>query len=904
MPMPCSRSRLLAPLALLLAAFLSAASPAQDPAAPARAPELERDEARRLAPPTPTAPAEQPMPVELERARLARLRSRFDPTLEGSAPLQIRALDEGFLDFGPEDQVLYSPGRTLVRYRDYTIEADRLIYDTRLQEFQAEGNVILSTSETTLAADSMRYNLRLEEGMAHNVSGRYGPVHFRMAETEADTDAPQLQRVSAQESIFRQSDVTTCDFKVPHYFIRGREVILFHGDRIFFRGATFYVSGVPILYLPVFTRTLDEVTPWFVQLGVGGRTGARIRLGYNYRHRTEEPSLEDPERMETRSAGEASVFGDLMSEIGAGAGLDYSYMFDYGRHRGELGLYGLNDKDRDVVGPDPADNDEFSETNRWRVGLLHRSGLAPDLDLLLNVDMFSDPDIFYDALDYFNRAGELTERDRVMERSARAALNWRQDDYVARLTGEIKDRVGIDRYLNPSNPRDDNRMFDLEPGVRLEDLEVDGISRDRWGRVTERIHATLATRWLPIGHRPLYGLSQIDLYRARDKGLNVVERDDDAWVSGIEIYHALMRQWKFSERYTLLTRAGVGIGAADRNDDDFGIDFGPTFPQQVDGLTFVDRDTFLIGTRERGFDDIQTFYAWTDAEARLNARFTDALSGWLAWRGRATTDDFIGDWYASLGSLTFREDLYDYPIREHWLESQLNYRLARPALLLYTRGGINLIPSGDLYAQEPSSYAQTGYRWSNQRATVSTGGAVGLRRVQIYDPSDPEEFQDNRLYASWDVNYTPIHRRWWTALELFHYRSLERRTEASVDRRLTFFTDEDSRGEIRWRIGRQIGPKWDAEFMVEYDQEIEGLRRVAWLLQRDLHDAIASLEIRLDTKNRRGDWDRVRNRDDLEANELDVRFGLALKLPHQEEPLGIGQPRTLRTRDRAPAMAF
>ncbi|MEN6627440.1 MAG: hypothetical protein ABFD69_14545 [Candidatus Sumerlaeia bacterium] len=890
---------------LICAILAQGASFAETPAETERQPALDRGEARRLAP-AQTLPSdmaiEQILPPQASRARLEELRQTLNPRAESTAPVRIRAL-EGFLDFDAERQVFYSPGRARIQYNRYDLVADRLIYDQRLEEFQAEGNVELKFDSTVIKADSMRYNIRDQEGLAQNVNGSYGPVHFRMAEQGKGAPA-QFQKVSRNESVFRNTNVTTCDFKVPHYFVRGREVMLYQNDRIFFRGATIYVSGVPVLYLPVYTRSLIEPSPWSFQLGYGDRTGARVRVGYRYSHRTEEPSLDDEKIFETRSEGVALVYMDLLSRIGYGGGFDYNYSLADGRHRGELSVYGLSDHNREVAGADPDDDELYSEGSRWRFGLLNRSQLSQDLSLVFNIDEFSDPDIFYDALDYFT-ADQKMERYRQVERRGRGALTYAREAYVGRIMADVKDRIGLDRYTDYSNPKDNDRDFDLEPSKKLDDVDADGISKDRWGRVTERFETSLASRWLPIGRTPTYYNAQFNLYRALDKGLNTVSGDDDAWVGGGEFYQALMRQWKLSERYTLLTKAGIGVGGAERDNDDYGIDFDDdwTDPQKIDGVTFVDDDHFLVGERKRSFDQINPFYLWGDAEARLNARFSDSLNGWLRWRGRQTTDDFIGDWYASLGSLTYREDLYNYKIRENWLETQLNYDLARPILRLYAGGGVNMIPEEDLYSQEPTAYVRTGYGWANQLRTLTSDGSIGIRRRQVYDPTDPDEYQENRFYVNWRNTYQPIHQRWWTGVDVRYEKALNEKGDRDVDSDETFFSDVDPHEEVRWRFGSKIGPKYSTEFYVNWDKQVGGLHELNWRLNRDLHDAVGWVAVRLDTKNERGEHD-ADSRHDQQANNMDVRFGMDFKLAQKNVPIGPDMGRTIREPARSPELQY
>lgn len=895
---------------------------------------LNPDEARRLffkpgGAAAVTPPREINLPPSAERRRLSQLREALVPAPAAEATVRILAL-EGFLDYDQEDQIIYSPGRTRIRYGAYFLEADKMIFDARLQEVQAEGNVVILVGQDRLSADSIRYNFKNEEGVAFNVSGEHAPVYFRPAlpKSQQRPDMPQFQKVSRQESIFRDTNVTTCDFKVPHYNLRGREVVLFQGDRIFIRGATFQVWGVPLLYLPTYTRSLTGGSPWFTRVGYNSRAGVYARLGYAYEHQTQEPGFENESEYVTRSAGKAEAYVDYLSKIGPGLGFDYRYQFEYNKHRGELSLYQIYDQGRDVVPASPdfseirnsagavtghtiVSPDTISENERWRYLWKHRTQITENLNATVNIDMFSDPDIFYDIIDLFG--DDNVERERRIQRRGRVALTDVEESFVARLMFEIKDRVGINRINNFSNPIDDNLDFNLNPYTSLGDADVDGISARRWGRVTERMpQFDLATRYLPIGNRPLYYMSELNLYNNLDKGLNIVNTNDDAWVQGAQFYNRLMRQWKLSERYTLLGKVGVGAGTARREGEDLGIgDFSDQTPlfgtirnqYWVDGLwsglQFDNDGDFFIGRRRYNFNQIRENYLWGDAEMRLNARFSDALTGVLDWRARATTSNYIGDWYASMGDQTFREDLFNYPVREHWLEGGLNYRLARPLLTLYTRGGINLIPKSDLFSKEDVAVWTNGFNWSNQRQTLVWSGFAGIRRQQLYDPTDINEYQENRLDAGSMLSYSPVHQRWYTQVRVRYDQPLnEEITTTDEARNLTFFTETETDTDVKLVYGRELGPKYNTEFRVRWDEQVGGLRDVSWLLQRDLHDAVAVLRIRLQNNDRKAD-----SRDDSE-NQMDVRLGLKFKLPGRAVNYGAGDVKTLRDRVRQPAVAY
>lgn len=874
-------------------------------AAPERPePILDLDEALRLQPDPEagqsSAEQEVVVPSRTERERLSQLRQLLSPAPVDASSIRIKAL-EGYLDYDEEDEIIYGPGRTQIRYGRFFLEADTVLIDSRIQEVQAEGNVVFRIDDDEVYADSIRYNMADGDGVGYGVRGEKKPFYFRAIDEDAEggSKGPQMLRVSKSESIFRNAEFTGCDFKVPHYYVKGTEIILYEQDRIFIRGAKLYIWDVPVLYLPVYSRAIEGSSPWFVKLGYGSRTGARVRLGYGYTHETSEPSFEDDDEYEIRSAGKAEVFIDYLSKVGPGGGFDYRYQFDFKRHYGEMNVYGLYDTDREVTGPIMSNRELIEESNRWAMLWKHYSQITDDLNLVINVDEFSDPDIFYDVLDLFADPG-VDPRDRQPERRARTALTYVREAYVIRLMAEFKDRVSLDRYNDPSDPRDDNYEFDLDPGGQLDDDDSDGISKSRWGRVTTKApQFDFATRLIQLGRHPLYYRGEVHLYNSLDKGLNSLDEEDDAFVQGIEMYHQFLYQYKFSQRYILLAKLGVGAGYADR-DRNYDVDFtGSTFPRTEGGmLTFVDdEETFLIGTRRKSLRrDLQTYYFWADSELSFNARFSDALRGTLSWRFRETTENFLGDFYASLGSRTVRGDLYNYKIREHWLEAKLNYLLVRPLVGIFTSAGYNLMSRGDVYSKEPLAYWVSGINWQNQRGTLSASLTGGWRQTQVYDPSDPRENDDNTLFANARMRYQPIHQRWFTSFGARWSESLDERTETSTDEKVTFFTDEDREYDLEFKYGRELGPKYDTQISLRWNEEVSGLREIAWLLQRDMHDAFLVLQTRIKKKAK------DRSGRSSEETERDISLSMQMKLPNQYSPFG-GEVTTLRQRYHEPVIA-
>lgn len=901
------------------------------PAWSAQAPlELDPAEAQRLAPaeatPVPRGPITDPDtsydPKESERFRV--LRGGLRPEHRAADELRLRAL-EGFLDYDEEAQILYGPRRTRVEYGKFSLEADKLILDNRLQEVQAEGNVIMTTSEpdpekggkeNVIHADSIRYNFAEGEGVAFKISGAYPPIYFATAEKKVKKPGasltPDLQQVSKEESLFRNTSVTSCDFKVPHYHLKAREVILFRNDRVFFRGATLYVVDVPVFYLPFYSASLKEGSPWFFQFGVGERTGARMRVGYEYQHETREPSLKDDQVYEVRSRGQAQLFSDILTKRGLGLGFNYKYDFDFGRHTGEFQTYGIEDSERKVGESGASDNVKYKkEPERYQVLWRHRSQLTKDSYLQADVDWFSDPEIFYDILDEFtlrgpSKTGSANEplpdgefdRGRPIQRRGRIALTYLREAWVARILAERKDRIGIDRYGDFSNPSDNDNDFDLDPGTKLKDSKANSLANSRWGTVSERApEITLASRYLPVRDWPLYWLAELHVYNNLDKGINVVSDSDDARVAGAEFYNQMLWQYAITQRYILLVKLGVGAGAAQRSSDDLGLTLSEL--NSDDALDLIDNDgTFKVGRKKYNLDDINPFYAWADTQIRLNARFSDALSGFLLWKFRETTQDFIGDFYAQVGDYTSRQDLYNYRLRENWIQGNLTYQLLYPALVAFANAGINLENRSNLFPNEEIGYWNIGSQWANHAETVKLRTSIGESWRQDFAPSDPRSGEQDSLTLRGDLDYKPIHGRWYSRVQMSRRIVKDSSATQDVNGDYTLFAEDDDRTQVGLVYGRELGPKWDTEIRLKWDSEVSGFREIAWLLQRDLHDAIAILRIRS-----RQDFEEADSRSD-NVQTLDVGFGLKLKLPKAPNNFGSGDIRTVRDRQRPPVIAY
>ena len=83
------------------------------------------------------------------------------------------------------------------------------------------------------------------------------------------TEYPPLRVLSAKEisskngkKILRHATVTCGDKPDPHYTLSVSKLSISPTQRVFGTNAVLRLNNVPVLYLPVFWRSLDSQKPW------------------------------------------------------------------------------------------------------------------------------------------------------------------------------------------------------------------------------------------------------------------------------------------------------------------------------------------------------------------------------------------------------------------------------------------------------------------------------------------------------------------------------------------------------------------------------------------------------------------------------------------------------------------
>ncbi|HBF33526.1 TPA: hypothetical protein DDW35_03065 [Candidatus Sumerlaeota bacterium] len=829
----------------------------------------------------------------------------FAGVAEVAEKIIIKTFTGGFY-YSLEDDVVYASQRTEIKYGSMKITADSFRLDQKLLHVEASGNILVEGPGTRVDADQCFFDFKNYEGVLYGAKGYQGPLYFQHNPKETKADAT-FRVVSRNEVQVRGGMITACDLAVPHYYVTGREIVIYPNDRVLLRGATVYVNSIPVAYLPAYTRSLTESSPWTFWAGSHSDLGAWARVGYTYQHERWEPSSTNDELDEEVSRGKLTLFGHVFFKRGPGGGFQYDYRLNRGRDEGRADVFYFDDSDVKVKSTasyekyyQVKENDVLqnsyrqrstehyspeTELQRFNATIQHRTKMSDDAYLLADVDWVSDPDLHREVLDDF----ASNERQRVVERDMRLSALWTSEQLASHLTLEIKDRISRDRVTNYANPADALRDYDNQPDLAVADRTDKGIPTDRWGRVTERVAGEVATPWVPLYNLPLHGRSELQMYNALDKGLNSLSTKDDAYVQGANWYNALMSNTRINDRTTWINQLGLGVGAAYRDDKTFGYlnesDFSGNYDlvpnESMGGLTFTDPETFYIGKKKFSLKDVNDTYFYGDYRTKWQARLSQALTANLEYRYRATTDNYLGDWYAKMGNRSAQDDLYYFPLRENNVRTSLDYAFAQPNLTTSFFAYRNLMNESDLYPNELVGLYGNTTTWANQPSTLKLAGSLFFTERQIYAPSDSESYINSAPGASASMNYSPTGAPWWLSLK-GNYS--DQSSKKIGDSTYSHYVIEGSPYSISTGIGGKIGPKYTANLTTTWRSEYSSFQSVKLALDRDLHDALLTCVLSFKQDSYTTDTG-TRSMSDVFSN-FDFRFGVRPKMPGDRKLTG------------------
>lgn len=166
--------------------------------------------------------------------------------------------------------------------------ADQATVEPQTKKLNLTGNVLLiqktpDGKKRTLTGENLTYDQQnttissvgpvvVEDGLGSVMRANDLSVNYTTKDFKADTittEYPPLRVLGAKEIsakngkyTLRKAEITCCDCENPHYTISAGKVTVSPQKRVFGTNAILKLDGFPVMYLPVFWRSMDSQKPW------------------------------------------------------------------------------------------------------------------------------------------------------------------------------------------------------------------------------------------------------------------------------------------------------------------------------------------------------------------------------------------------------------------------------------------------------------------------------------------------------------------------------------------------------------------------------------------------------------------------------------------------------------------
>ncbi len=293
---------------------------------------------------------------------------------------------------------IFASGDVEVRYGEILLFADRVEYDPETKDCRAEGNVVVQSGREVLRGERLLFNLESGRGSIEEASGLIAPTLL--------FEAARIERRQADLYSLTKGFLTACTQPNPRWSFGLSRAEVRTDDRLELWDAVVRIKGVPVFYLPYLSYPLKERATGFLmpRLGFGGSKGFSLSQSFYW---AMAPNLD------------ATVGVDLYAARGAGAGLEYRYLFPGGT-KGDLNLYYFIYK-RQGDGTKPG--------NSSIVRLNHTQTLPLGFTLVANVDYQTSYSFLRDYDNDFQRALSFNRTSQVY-----LSRSWRRFNLSARAS--------------------------------------------------------------------------------------------------------------------------------------------------------------------------------------------------------------------------------------------------------------------------------------------------------------------------------------------------------------------------------------------------------------------------------------------------------------------------------------
>jgi LPS-assembly protein len=332
-----------------------------------------------------------------------------------------------FIDSLDGGRFLSARGNVRITRGDWTLYADEVEIDQGEETFLARGSVLLFDRGNQIQGRALQYNYVTGRGVIYEAQGFILPATTFTAE-EAHREDDRTYRLVG----VRYTSCTVCQPPPYDWEIRAAEVTVHPEEFAWGTHGTFWVKGVPALYVPIFRHPLTERETGFLTPRFGKNSKEGLIIGQEFFWAISESQ-------------DATVGVVYRSERGVGPTVEYRYMLEDGH--GSLNAEYLRDRELDK--------------DRYVVQFRHEQQFASDLAGKADINVRSDRD--------FPREFTIGFRDRSnLVNSSSAFVTYVLPRHTFSVSGEFHES------RQPDLPDEDESL------LRAPELTFTSLSQPLW----------------------------------------------------------------------------------------------------------------------------------------------------------------------------------------------------------------------------------------------------------------------------------------------------------------------------------------------------------------------------------------------------------------------------------------
>ena len=280
-------------------------------------------------------------------------------------------------------EVYTAEGNVVIEKQEVRLVADKIRFDNKAMTASADGNILMTAGDDVLTGNRIELDLEKEIGILHDGSVFMKENHFIIRGDRIEKTGKETYRAE-------NATVTTCDGERPDWQLHGRTVNVTIEGYGTAKHATFNVRNVPVLYSPYLFFPVKTKRQTGFLLPEGGLSD---RQGFNW---------DQPFFWAIDDNTDATVIARYMEKRGTKIGLEYRYALSE-NSLGTLMADGMEDRKIDDGTADNTakwgyDDDDYTRPNTDRYWLRAkadqqlpwRSTAKLDLDLVSDKDYLTE----------------------------------------------------------------------------------------------------------------------------------------------------------------------------------------------------------------------------------------------------------------------------------------------------------------------------------------------------------------------------------------------------------------------------------------------------------------------------------------------------------------------------------